>query len=179
MSAKWYRLIVICISFLAFTGALAQSADDPIDPSGRPMNLIDGKTTGFGVWEEKGTWFIRSTAAQVNGKSQRVLFQGRVALKGDKFVNGNFEGLVKSKTNPEWVRMSKDQTTFDFQFSTASSNPDGVSFTVGPNTESITFSVLIAGRETPNAIMIGSKSVNPNKAIFTIPVTPPKTSPKN
>jgi hypothetical protein len=175
MTLRWFRLLVLCFGVFALTGTLAQSADDPIDPAGRPKDLQVGKTTGFGVWEEKGTWHIRTTSAKVSGKSQRVVFQGRVTIKGDKLVKGNFEGLeTKSKTNPEWVVVNDKQTVFDFQFSTLSGNSDGLSFTVGPNTESINIHILIAGQEIPKAIVIGSKSANPKKAQFSLPVKPPE-----
>jgi hypothetical protein len=151
-------------------------ADAP-NPTGRPKQFEKGKHTTFAVWESDGVWHLRtSTKTPAKGKAQRVRFSGTVTVNGDKILNGEFQGLEKKPKAKEadFVYVYPNARSFDFQFSTESTNVDGLTFKVGPKAESVTFKLLTAGDDDPKRVMVGAKGVHPAKAEFTIPVPQPK-----
>ena len=174
MTLKRFRVALVCTGLFVLSAGLLLGADEMLNPTGRPKQFEKGKHTTYAVWEDGGVWNIRtSVKAGPKGKDQRVQFTGIVTIKGDKVTNGEFQGLEKKPKaeNADWVILHKDGRGFDFQFSTTTSNTDGVNFKLGPKAESVTFRLLVAGDDDPKRILVGAKGVHPPKAEFTFPAT--------
>lgn len=173
MTPKRFRTFVLCVGLFVFHAVLVASADDVIDPTGRPKQLDKGKHTIISVWEDDGVWHLRTSVAPgPKGKGQRIQFSGSITVKGDKFISGEFQGLEKKvkATDADWVFVRPDGKGFDFQFSTTDTNVDALTFKVGPKSEGVTFKLLTAGDDDPKKVIIGKAGVHPDKGEFTIPV---------
>jgi hypothetical protein len=171
MTPKRVRVALTCAVLFLLPAALALA--DDLDPVGRPKQFEKGKQNAFAVWEEDGTWNLRTSAkAGEKGKMKRMEYTGRVKVNGDKLIAGDLQGLEKKAKakDADWIEMHADGKGFDFQFATFSSNTDGVTFKVGPKAESVTFKLLTAGDNDPKRILIGKNGVHPEKAEFTIPI---------
>lgn len=177
MTPARFRVAVTCAALFVFQTAVAVAAD--LDPVGRPKQFEKGKDTTFAVWEDEGIWYLRTSVKTEKGKKAKmakVVFAGRVTAKGDKLTAGEVQGLekkVKGK-DADWIEVHRDGKGFDFQFTTFSSNTDGLNFKVGPKAESVTFKLLTADDDDPKRILVGAKGVHPEKAEFTFPLKPSK-----
>lgn len=176
MTLKQFRMMAICAALFLLSTALVVGSDSTINPAGRPKQFEQGKKTAVAVWEEDGVWHIRtSVKAAANGQGQRIQFIGSVQVKGDKITNGEFKGLEK-KAKPKNANKADGLVPyqagngFDFQFSTVTTDTDGISFKLGPKAESISFRLTVAGDNDPKRIFIGAKGEHPEKNEFTLPV---------
>ena len=177
MTPRKVRTLLTCLGLFALQAAAVLAAADTPDPVGRPKQFETGKSTTFAVWEDDGTWYLRtSTKNPGKGKVQKTAFAGTVKVTGDVLI-GEFQGLEKSPDPKaaDFVIVHKDNKGFDFQFSTFSKNVDGVTFKLGPKAESVTFKLRVEGDDDAKKIIVGKKGVHPEKAEFTFPVTPPKS----
>ncbi|MBN9122556.1 MAG: hypothetical protein J0I06_25985 [Planctomycetes bacterium] len=175
MAINRFRVVLACAGLFVLQAAVVVAADHALDPVGRPKPFEKGKHTTFALWEDEGVWHLRtSVKAPGKGKMQKIVFTGRVAVKGDKLIAGEFQGLEKKAKakDADWIEMHADGKGFDFQFSTFSNNTDGVNFKTGSKAESVSFKLLTSGDDDPKRIMIGAKGVHPQKAEFTFPVKP-------
>lgn len=176
MTPHRLRVALICAGLFVLQAAVVVAAD-AIDPIGRPKQFEKAKHTTFAVWEDEGTWHLRtSVKAPEKGKMQKVVFTGRVKVNGDKLTAGDLQGLEKKAKgkDADWIESHADGKGFDFQFTTFSTNTDGVTFKVGSKAESVSFKLLTASDDDPKRILIGKKGVHPEKAEFTLPVMPAK-----
>ena len=173
MTRNRFRVALTCASLFILQAALVVAADDALNATGRPKQFEKGKTTTFAVWESDGVWNLRTAVKTgAKGKAQRIQFSGSVTVKGDKLVSGEYQGLEKKPKakDADWVFLHNDGKGFDFQFSTTSTNVDGLTFKVGPKAESVTFKLLTAGDDDPKRVLVGAKGQHPDKATFTVPV---------
>lgn len=173
MTRRQVRVALTCAALFALQATIVIGADDALNPVGRPKQFEKGKHTTFAVWEDGGTWHVRSSVkTPAKGKMQRIQFSGTVKVKGDKITSGDYQGLEKKPKakDADWVFMHADGKGFDFQFSTTNTNVDGLSFKVGAKAESVTFKLLTAGDDDPKRVLVGAKGVHPERAGFTLPV---------
>jgi len=174
MIRKLFGVSLVGAILLAFAVSIGSAADDVPDPFGRPEGFKEGKQAMYALWYEKGEWQLRTTSKDKGKDSEKVTFSGRVSIEGDKVV-GDFKKLEKAKKgkDADYILVFRDYKGFDFQFATYGKTDD-VHFKAGEKAKSITFKLLIDGKEDPKSILIGKKGLHPDKAEFTMPAHPVK-----
>jgi hypothetical protein len=178
MVRKKFAVLMGAFALLTLQMTLGLAADDALDPFGKPKQFKQSKRAVYGVWYEDGAWHLRMTSkdgkgkGKGKGKNDRVTFNGSVKVAGDRLI-GEFQGLEKAKRvrNADWILPHVNGRGFDYQFATFGKT-DGVTFTVGPNAQSITFKLLFEGIGDPMRILIGRRGAHPAKAEFTLPAHP-------
>ncbi len=144
-------------------------------PIGKPKAFKTGGSTMCAVWHDGEFWNIHTTGKkQTKGASALHRWGGSIRIEGDTYV-GKFDKLEASKKaiNADWVVPHIDGRGFDFQLLNRG-HRDELKFKVGSNATSITMKIVCDNKSDTKKILIGRKSENPGKTLFTVPAHPKK-----
>ena len=168
------RTKALAVGFFAL-GMLqvALAADEP-NPIGFPKKAGPGGVGVVRVWFEDGTWHLRTSTENSEGKKDKLLvFSGSVRCEAKMTVEGNKLEKGKGKT-ADTLTPHQDGKGFDFRFATYGAT-DQADFTIDAKAKTLKFVLQIDGEKAPvTRIFIGSESKHPEKNEFTLPAMPKK-----
>lgn len=153
------------VPFLAIVGllGLAQgSRAEELNPRGQPDGVRGNQTRCYFVWEDSEGYHVRFTS------ELRHRFSGEVRVASGSILKpaGVRDGAADK--NETWWGLSDKAQTLKFDLQTRKTL-DGLDFKLGNRVKSAEFLLKIDGEEDPARIFVGSKSISPKKAAFTVP----------
>ena len=168
------RTIGFAVGFFALGALQVVLAADPPNPIGFPKKAGPGGIGVYRVWFEDGTWPVRTSTENSEGKKDKLLvFAGSVrgdaklTVEGVKLEKGN------GKTSDRLVPHA-DGKGFDFRFATYGAT-DQADFKVDARGKTLKFTFQLDGEKAQTTrIFIGSESQHPDKSEFSLPAAPKK-----
>jgi hypothetical protein len=167
-----FRTTVFAVGCFALGLVQVAIAADVPNPVGFPKQVGPGGVGVVRVWYEDGTWHLRTSTDNSEGKKDKLMvFAGSVrgdtklSVEGSKLEKGN--GKTSDAIVPH-----KDGKGFDFRFATYGA-VDQTDFKVEGKAKTLKFAVQIDGEKAPvKRIYIGAEGQHPEKPEFTLPAVP-------
>lgn len=163
-SLSTVRLAVFALSAAAvfLLGSSPRAAGEEINPRGKPGKFEVGNNASYYVWRDRDGWHVRTTT-----KLRQRKFSGLVEISGGKITSGNAVALETGGDRADVVQINLDRNKLQFDLTTNQS-VDGFDFKLGPNAESLSFSLNVDGAAC-DRVFIGADSKKPDQNPFTLP----------
>jgi hypothetical protein len=149
--------------------AAARSADDAIDPKGKPTSYKAGSGK-YAIWYDTEGWHFRATAAK-DGQT----FTGRIDAVDGQFVGmRNIATTAKGPKTAPGKMLDIKSKGFDVKFTMIKGSENGFDLKLDDKVTEIKFSLKIDDKADAETILIGAKGAHPNGGEFSLPAKPAK-----
>lgn len=170
------RRLAFAAGFFALGLLQVVLAADPPNPVGFPKKVGGGGDGVVRVWFEDGTWHLRTSTDDSQGKKDDlIVYSGSVRCEDKISVEERKLEKGKGKTSDLLVP-HKDGKGFDFKFATYGATDEAAFKIEGKYAKTLKFTVNINGEKAATGrIYIGADGAHPDKHEFTLPAAPEKT----
>lgn len=169
------RTLAFAVGFFSLGLLQVVLAADPPNPVGFPKKVGGGGEGNVRVWYDDGTWHLRTSTDDSQGKKDKLLvFTGSVRCDDKISVTAQRLEKGKGKTS-DVLALHQDGKGFDFKFATYGAIDEAEFKVEGAKAKSLKFAIQINGEKAAVArIYIGADGEHPDKNEFTLPAVPPK-----
>src|SRR5262249_33922149 len=170
-----HRRSTVAAGLFALVPLQVALASDPPNPMGFPKKVGGGGNGVVRVWYEDGTWHLRTSTDDSQGKKDKlIVFTGTVVCEDKMSVEGKKLEKGKGKT-ADTLTPHKDGKGFDFRFATYNATDEAAFKIEGSKAKTVKFTINIDGEKAAvGRVYIGADGDHPDKHEFTLPAAPAK-----